>query len=320
MLGAPVPGKAVPDEPIPSLADLIPKRKFQELPGKVVGVLVSDVAAVMGADGRSGPPDALGFSRDRQSYRWIYVVDEQTPLITNLQVEVGTDKERAKAIYPSLSMANAKQVQRWKIKAQYSLVEVEVNDRKGSPSGEAFVATQMKVLDGSQQYGLVVERAIADARDRYALFEKDQAQEHQAAMLKVQKAALKEKKPTGPRTKTTLLYLTWLSEKNLLEISFVTSLRDGAFETRILEGDGGRPRPLPLPPRPPARPEEFQDNALIPPPPPPPFRQEITTGTAFGIDYARVYQYSQQGKLVGTRTAAATSFQQELNAPPGPRQ
>src|SRR5690242_13940627 len=49
---APAPPDA--DEKVKDRAAFLPQRKYQPLPGKVVGVVVSDVAKVMAHDGRGG--------------------------------------------------------------------------------------------------------------------------------------------------------------------------------------------------------------------------------------------------------------------------
>src|SRR3954470_22584895 len=130
LLAAPAPVQTT--EEVKDRASFLPVRKYQPLPGKVVGVMASDVAKVMGLDGRGGPPDAYGFSRDTQSYRWMYVpVPKEQAIIQNLQVNTGKDGTQVK-VYPLLNMANRNTVKQWKIEAPYSLVEVEVNDTLGA--------------------------------------------------------------------------------------------------------------------------------------------------------------------------------------------
>src|SRR5262245_36385121 len=66
----------------------LPKQKHQVVEGKAIGLLVSNVAPVMGQEGRGGPPDAMGFAMGLNSYRWVYVPTPERPLITNLSVPV----------------------------------------------------------------------------------------------------------------------------------------------------------------------------------------------------------------------------------------
>src|SRR5262245_2601628 len=70
---APAPVPATTNETVKDRAAFIPHRKYQPLPGKVVGVLVGDVRAKMAHEGRSGPADAMGLSVAGNSYRWMYV-------------------------------------------------------------------------------------------------------------------------------------------------------------------------------------------------------------------------------------------------------
>ena len=316
LLAAPVPKDTIPDTPVKSRAELVPFRKFQHIPGKAIGVLASDVAPVMSTDGRSGPPDAMAFSRNGQSYRWIYVVDNDKPMIQNLRVEVGETANAERVNYPSLSMANAKHIQRWKINRKYALVEAEVNDGAGSPPTEGFVATKMTMLDGTKGYGLIVEDAIADARKKFAEYQANEKKTLDEAMAKSQKAALGDNKTTGPRKSEELMVLTWNDKTNHLEVALVNRLSDGAFATSTIENGNDRPFPLPPPPVP-AKGGFALPPPQIAPPPPPPFKMEVTTGTAFGIDFARVYEYSTDGKLVATRTLAPIAFKQELQPQPG---
>src|SRR5262249_17468831 len=139
----------------------IPYRKYAPLPDKVVGVLVSDVAAKMGHEGRGGPADAMGFSMAGNSYRWMYVpVTSENRIIMNLQVSVG-EKGDCVQVYPLLNRANPKTVQQWNIGPAYALVEVEFNNGQGSPAQEGFVATKMTRLDNTKAYPLDVTAAIA---------------------------------------------------------------------------------------------------------------------------------------------------------------
>jgi hypothetical protein len=74
------------------------------------------------------------------------------PLIQNLTLPVGEKGDR-KAVFPALNMADRKTVRAAGVKTSYALVEVEVNDGAGSAAGASFVATRMKVLDGSKEFG-----------------------------------------------------------------------------------------------------------------------------------------------------------------------
>ena len=99
-------------------------------------------------------------------------------IITNLQVPTG-DKGQVK-VYPRLNMANPKTVKHWGVKNPYTLVEVEVNDGDGSPAGDSFVASNVKVLEGTKEYPLKVAEAVAEVSKRYAAYVK----KHPGCLLK----------------------------------------------------------------------------------------------------------------------------------------
>jgi hypothetical protein len=310
---AAAPAPADTDEAVKDRAAFIPQRKHKPLPGKVVGVLVSDVVKIMGYDGRGGPPDAMAFSRDNQSYRWVYVPAQDRGLINGLQVPVG-EKGDKKAVYERLNMANAQTVKQWDVTKSYALVEVEVNDEQGSPAIESFVATKMKVLDGSTEYPIVVADAIDKCKKKYKAYVEDQKKAIDAAMKESQEKAIKDKKPTGPRDTAELFYVTWMPEKERLRVVFRTTITDGAYET----GGGVDPR---LPPGRDRLPKDDKSPAFkVAPPRPGTFRW----GTQFGVEFGRAYEVDKKGEIVRTQTLAIEPFKHELPPPPvrggGPRE
>jgi hypothetical protein len=300
-LGAPAPSES--EEVFKDRAAFVPQRKYQPLKETTVGVLVSNVQAVMSNDGRGGPADAMGFSRDCQSYRWIYVPVSEKPLISGLNVRVGEKGEQTKT-YPSLSMANAQTVKQWEITAPYALVEVEVNDRLGAPAEEGFVATKMTTLDGTKEYPIKVADAIEDAKKRYKTYLKDQEEKLEKEMTKAQKDAIKEEKATGPRETVELMYMTWLPESKSLSVRFRTKITDGAYKT------GGGPNIDP-PPLPPGKADPFLK--VKPPPRPINFRY----GTQFGVEFGVAYEFSKKGTLEKVQTLPIEAFKNAIPPPPG---
>jgi hypothetical protein len=312
------PAPLTTDEKVKDRQTFIPHRKYQSLSGKVVGVLVGDVRAKMGHEGRSGPPDAMGFSAGGNSYRWVYVPVAERPLITNLRVHVGEKGDRTQ-VFPSLSMANPQTVAAWGVAGPFALVEVEVNGGQGAPAEEGFVATKMTRLDRNARYPLDLPRVVEQLQKRYATWKADHSRELDAAMAAAQRKTLKDRKPTGPRETTELFYITWLPESERVSVRFRTTVTDGAYQF----GGGGpfdRPRPLPLPPAPvpPIRRGAARPPALQPPPPPREFPQ-VRFGTTFGIEYGLAYEVNKEGNVVKTLTLAPESFQKELPLPPGIR-
>jgi hypothetical protein len=301
--GSAAPAPSESEEVIKDRAAFIPQRKYQPLKGTTIGVLVSDVQKVMAFDGRGGPPDAMGFSRDGQSYRWIYVPVTEKPLITGLNIRVGEKGEEMKR-YPSLSMANTQTVKQWEITAPYALVEVEVNDKLGAPAEEGFVATKMTTLDGSKEYPIKVAEAIENAKKRYKTYLKDQEGKLEKEMAKSQKDALKDEKATGPRETSELMYITWLPESKSLSVRFRTTITDGAYKT-----SGGTN--IDPPPLPPGKGGEFFKAK------PPPRPIGVRYGTQFGIDFGIAYEFSKNGSVEKVQTLPIEAFKKVLPPPPG---
>ncbi len=288
----------------------IPHRKYQALPGKTVGVLVSDVRAMMGHDGRSGPPDAMGFSANGNGYRWVYVPVNDRPMITNLSVPVGEKGERRKT-YASLSMASPTTVTTWGITVPYALVEVEVNGGEGSPAGESFVGTNMKRLDGTRAFPAKLPDVVTDLKKRYNQSLKARQAKIDAALAEVQKNVLKGRKVTGPKQTEELFYVTYLPATERVRVHFRTKISDGAYQYADF---GGRVPPFALPP-PPLPPGKAGALAFRPPAPPRPFR--VRYGLTFGVELGMAYEVDKNGKVVTMLELPVESFHQETPPPPG---
>ena len=297
---APVPVGPPPDEVVTDRAAFLPTGKYQPLPGTVVGVLASDIAPAVALDGRSGPPDAMGFGRDGMSYRWVYLPADGTPLITNLTLPVGVKGDK-KAVFPALNMANPKTAKAAGVKATYALVEVEVNDGAESPASEGFVATKVKVLDGSKDYPLDVAATVERLKKTHREYVAGQQKAVDAGLEAARKKALGDGKPTGPKETAEVMLVTWAAETERLRVTFRTTVTDGAYQF----GNGAEMRD------PPALP-------VIPPgaAPAPPIRPEgVRFGTSYGVEFGRAYEVAKDGGLVRTRTLAVEGFQRVLPPP-----
>jgi hypothetical protein len=305
-LAVAAPAPEVGEEVLKDRADFIPQGKYQPVPGKAVGVLVSDVAKVMGNEGRSGAPDNVAFSSGGGSYRWVYVPARDKPQISGLQVRTGEKGDQVK-IYPGLNMANPVTLKDlWGVTATYALAEVEVNDGLGAPADQGFVATNVKLLDGSKDYPLKVADTIDTLRKKQEGYWKNRQKDLDDAMAKAQKDALKDKKPTGPRETSELMHVSWLPDKERLRVRFFTRVTDGAYQN----GGGGANPVDPLPPG---------KGGLRPPPP----RFEGGRwGTSFGVEYGVSYEVGKNGSVERFQVLPPEGFAKEIPPPPaagGPR-
>jgi hypothetical protein len=293
LIAAPLVAGPPAGEPIKDRSGFIPRTKHQALPGKVVGVLAYDAQPVLSTEGRSGPADQLCFGMSGSSYRWVYVQTPGAapPVITNLQVAVGG--QGAKKIYPALDIARPTNVKHFGVTQKYSLVEVEVNDGLGSPAEQSFVATNIKVLDGSANFPIKVTETIDDLKKRYAEHVGRQKDAIDRELGEAAKKAVKDRKITGPRTQEELMFVTWLPESQRLRVHFRTKVSDGAYET--VKGPG----PVPVPPR-----QKFKQ--------PPPRDFMVKVGTTFGVEFGMAYEVGRDGRLVATQLLPFETFQFEV--------
>lgn len=288
-VSVPVPGSG-PDT-ITDRKGFIPVNKQQPLPGKLVGVLVPGAQPVLSVEGRSGPEDQLCLGYNGCSYRWVYVPVTERPMMPWLDLPVASGERKR---FNSLSLAMPATVQPLGVGPGYSLVEVEVNAGLGSPADQSFAATKMKTLDGTTDYPLKVADVMADLQKRYARFLTDQSKEIDAAMAESGRKAIGERKPTGPRERSDLTFVTWLPEAQRLRVHFRTHILDGEYKyangIRIdLGPTANRPGPLP---------------------------NGLRYGTQFGVELGMAYEVSKAGKLERTLTLTIEGFQKELPPPP----
>jgi hypothetical protein len=284
--------------------NFIPTRIHQVVKGTAIGVLLTDGQPILSMEGRSGPPDQLVFSSNGASYRWVYVPTMENPTITNLQVPVG--ENGAVQVYPALTMANPRSVVPWGVREPYSLVEIQVNSGMGSPRNDSFVASQFKVVEGTKQFPLQVGKVLAEVKQLYAERTKKNEADTEKAMTAAAKKALGDRKLTGPRERSDLMYVTWMPEVEQLRVHFLTKISDGAFTTMMGGGALIRDPELPVPPR------AKTKAAPIKP-------QPYKVGTAVGIEFGVAYVVSKEGKVLHTETLPIESFTQQLQPPPGMR-
>jgi hypothetical protein len=142
----------------------------------------------------------------------------------------------------------------------------------------------MKRLDGTKEYPLVLPDVVKQLQERYKKHKEEQAKVLDAALDDSQKAAIKDKKVTGPRTTNEVFYITWLPETQHVRMHFRTTVTDGALETMTIAG-GKRPR-------------------------------TITYGTKFGIEYGMGYEVDKNGKVERVLELPVEAFKTEIPPPP----
>ncbi len=295
-----VPAPIDPKNNIITRADFVPYRKHLPLPGKIIAVLLTDGQPILSTEGRSGPTDQLCIGYNAGSYRWVYVPVVDNATMQNLRIALPEGKSQ---VFPKLAMASPNTVKQWGVTAPYTLVEVEVNNGSGSPVEDAFVATNMKVLDGSKEFPIKIADVIADLRKEYEKHLTEKSRDIDAAMDDAAKKFLKDAKPTGPRAKNTLMFVTWMAETEHLQVRFLTKITDGAY--RYANGIKIEFAPPPLPPAPP-------QGGIAPPPRLP---NGLKYGTEFGIEYGVAFEVNKTGKTDRIRTMEIKSFSNELKQP-----
>jgi hypothetical protein len=274
--------------------------QFHPLPGRVVGVLVSDARRVLASEGRSGPPDGLCFSSGGGSYRWVYLQVPGKPAIGSLTLPVG-EKGEALEKFDRLSMASRATVKPLGVTAPYTLVRVEVNGGRGSPATDRFVATQLEVLEGTDQYPIHVAAEIESLKSRAhtLLAEERHRSDLEAGMARAEAQALKGRTPAGPRETTEDLYVTWeLRPPERLLVEFRIRVSAGIFRS-------GRGTDVVPPGQPGAAPQ------------PPPLDPATRYGTLFGVETTVVFEVNPATHGVSERVLPVRTFVQELPPPQG---
>jgi hypothetical protein len=193
--------------------------------------LVSDADRFTGlAESRGGQADAVEFSTESSSYRYIFLsaLAGEEPDFEGFHIGVGAAGEKRTKVYRDLVFARNKNLQTRGITERFALVEVEVNSGLGSSGDDQFVATNIRVLDGGTAYPLRVVDVVADLQQRYDAHRREQEVKIQDAMADVRRRTIKDAQTNGHPTDITLMYLTWLPTTEHLQVRFRTELTDGA--------------------------------------------------------------------------------------------
>ncbi len=277
-------------------AGSFPHQKHEPLPAKAIGILVAEPGKLLANEGRSGPPDHICFARGKVSYRWVYMVTEApNPQISNLQVPTGLKGEVVQ-VYPSLAMANSEIAKSFGIVGKYVLVEAEVNQGLGSPAVDAFVATKLKVVEGTREYPFKTAEVVARIQQVHAGWLAGQMPAAQRAVDGLALKIVPGGKLPGPSEKAELMSVSWLPDTERIRIQFRTKLSDGDY--RMIGAGGAAP---------------------IPGGPPRPAPPLIKAGTTFGAEFGRCYEVSKTGAIVAFEVMPLETFVNVLPLPPAVR-
>ncbi len=144
----------------------------------------------------------LGFSSGGGSLRLIYLTcPKSSPESEDLTFRVGP-KGMVKERFDSVCVGKKSSLDELNPERNMFLVEVEVNNGRGCPSVDAFVATRLTVLDGSTEYPLSVDATVRRLQRESERALKDQRRVLDQAMLKVQHSLWAKRSHRGLLRKT----------------------------------------------------------------------------------------------------------------------
>jgi len=294
LFAAPVPLDPA-DDTITDHKTFLPVRKHSALDGKVIGVLIVDPAAVLRHEKRVGPEAQLCFSTNSASYRWMYTTVEKNATIGTMRMPLPDKRTRA---FDRLSMATPANVTRWDIPNRIALVEVEVNAGDGSGESDAFVVTDMKVVDGKERFPPKLDEVLADVTKRFEGHLSEQARTFDAKLQQLTKD-----KFTGPRERSTIVYATWLPESSRIQFRFLSRITDGNYRyAKGLRFEFSAP-PDPIGPP--------QGGNLEP--------SKLPMGTRFGtqvgVEMGMLYEVGKSGKIEKQRPLSVETFVNEIPEP-----
>jgi hypothetical protein len=254
---------------------------------------VFDVKDGVAAEGRTGPPGAVGFASGPGSYRWVYLpAADGDKGADRVRLPVGTTGGQD-VEFPRVRLATRTDMERLGIPGPYALVEVSVNDGRGSPGGEAFVASRLRLLERPDG-GLRVGPKVEELRKKFEEFEAGQTEAVARAVRGLAEQELGGRPLTGPRETTRRVRVTWLSESDRLRVEFRTRVTDGEYKTGKGTEPSGGPRPARGPGRSPAG-GRF--------------------GTMLGVEFGMAYEVFEDGKLAASEPIPLSAFRRDIPAP-----
>jgi hypothetical protein len=274
--------------------------RFAPMPGKVIGVFVTDVKDAMAAEGRTGPTDAVGFASGLGSYRWAYLPCKDTPDDADtISVRVGEPPGK-QIRFAEVCVATKPRLMKYGIAAPYTLVELEVNDGLGSSDGDdKFKCSSLRLVEGTEEYSLRVAGVVSSLENQFKIYVKEQEDVITKAMKDLTTEVLGSRPLTGPRETSQHVYVTWLSdrdrpERDCLHVEFRTRVADGDFKygKGIEHGRFAGKTPAP---------EQEKRGSRY--------------GTIVGVEFGMIYEISKTGKLQKSEAIPLRTFHREIPPP-----
>lgn len=259
--------------------------RLAPIPGRAVGLLVADVEAILAAEGRTGPDDALGFAWQQSSCRWVYVpCDGQAG--ETIVASVGT-KIGGRRPFQRVCLLTAKLASQRTLPPGYALVEAEVNGGAGCPGVESFVATELRVLDGTTDYPLRVDAIVSAAKAELARRSVVSRVAIDEKFAELAAAHLGDRPLAGKRETTNLAIVTWRTKSRRLVVDLRRRVVDGAW--RFAAGQ---------------RPDAAPENDL-----------SVRYGTSVVVEVRTVGRYDPTGRRVALEAFPVHGYVSELPPP-----
>lgn len=281
-------------------ADLVPFQVWPELPGRVVGVLWAAGPQPWGAT----VSHAGGFERHPSRTEYKFAADGSSPyalyfpsdgqgsnVLDHWSVPLPDGSHAVMA--PRSAMFLPSTPNPWGLHRAAHLVEVEVNHGRGGHGHYIhFVATDVRVLDGTDAFAPHVDDVFVALRSRFdATLEEHQAEivEHLSSVQR----ELGDDVVRAPSEDVIAILPTWLTRENALEVLFY---REVQFASE------GAPREewSECPPCPPGAPCMACDPQMI----------RRTPYTTYGYRFAIRYRVDPRGVLVTETIYAPVTFRQ----------
>jgi hypothetical protein len=198
--------------------------EYHPLPGKTIGVLVGSPCTYQ--EGRFG--SFVGLSSGEGSYRdiWLRCPANDPDALKRLDFSVGSSSGKEISFGP-VRLASVGQIRELGGRNDYNLVEVEVNDGRGSAAYERFLASKIRFLDGSREFPLRVERVLSDLTKQAKAQRQEKVGEVEKTLAKAAREALGDKRPSEPLSENHFLYVTWLPVKEQLRAIFKRDIISG---------------------------------------------------------------------------------------------